>query len=140
MFLFSSFASEGRRKAAQTVIEEVRRQFRANPGIMQGTADPDYGTCVDIVTVGALKAMVRAGSARGAGPVVVGMVFRNFGYTAEGMPVGAVAVAAFLMVGTMTGILMALLMNNGGGAWDNAKKYIETGAFGGKDQTRIRRR
>jgi K(+)-stimulated pyrophosphate-energized sodium pump len=132
VFLFSSFAVKAVGKAAQTVIEEVRRQFRTNPGIMQGTSDPDYGTCVDIVTVGALKAMVVPGLLAVAGPVVVGVIFRNFGVTAEGMPVGAVAVAAFLMVGTMTGILMALLMNNAGGAWDNAKKYIETGAFGGK--------
>jgi K(+)-stimulated pyrophosphate-energized sodium pump len=132
VFLFSSFAVKAVGRVAQTVIEEVRRQFRANPGIMQGTSDPDYGTCVDIVTVGALKAMVVPGLLAVAGPVVVGVIFRNFGLTAEGMPVGAVAVAAFLMVGTMTGILMALLMNNGGGAWDNAKKYIETGAFGGK--------
>jgi K(+)-stimulated pyrophosphate-energized sodium pump len=128
---------------------------------MQGTSDPDYGRCVDIVTVAALKAMVVPGLLAVAGPVVVGMIFRYFtspDYTMQiepagagiggvagaamgatavvatsiPMPVGAVSVAAFLMVGTITGILLATLMNNSGGAWDNAKKYIETGALGGK--------
>jgi K(+)-stimulated pyrophosphate-energized sodium pump len=119
-------------RAAQTVIEEVRRQFKANPGIMQGTSDPDYGTCVDIVTKSALKAMVVPGLLAVASPVAVGMVFRLFADPNDAFPVGTVAVAAFLMVGTITGILLATLMNNGGGAWDNAKKYIETGAYGGK--------
>ena len=99
---------------------------------MEGTSDPDYGTCVDIVTRGALKAMIVPGILPIAGPIAVGLIFRGFGVTAENLPVGAVAVAAFLMVATIAGILMALMMNNGGGAWDNAKKFIETGAFGGK--------
>ncbi len=132
VFLFSALAIRAVGKAAQTVIEEVRRQFRANPGIMQGTSDPDYGTCVDIVTRGALKAMVLPGVLPVIGPVALGLIFRSFGVTAQGLPIGAAAVAAFLMVSTIAGILMALFMNNGGGAWDNAKKYIETGAFGGK--------
>ncbi len=132
VFLFSSFAIKAVGRAAQTVIEEVRRQFKANPGIMEGTSDPDYGTCVDIVTRGALKAMIVPGILPIAGPIAVGLIFRGFGVTAENLPVGAVAVAAFLMVATIAGILMALMMNNGGGAWDNAKKFIETGAFGGK--------
>jgi K(+)-stimulated pyrophosphate-energized sodium pump len=132
VFLFSSLAIRAVGKAAQTIIEEVRRQFRSNPGIMEGTSDPDYGTCVDIVTKGALKAMVLPGILPVAGPVGVGLIFRSFGVTAAGLPIGAVAVAAFLMVGTITGILMALMMNNSGGAWDNAKKYVETGKLGGK--------
>jgi K(+)-stimulated pyrophosphate-energized sodium pump len=132
VFLFSAFAIRAVGRVAQTIIEEVRRQFRSNPGIMAGTSDPDYGTCVDIVTKGALKAMVLPGILPVLGPVAVGLVFRSFGVTAAGLPVSAVAVAALLMVGTITGILMALMMNNGGGAWDNAKKYIETGKFGGK--------
>ncbi|MGH9658609.1 MAG: sodium-translocating pyrophosphatase [Bryobacteraceae bacterium] len=131
VFLFSSFAIKAVGRAAQTIIEEVRRQFRANPGIMQGTSDPDYGACVDIVTIAALKEMVVPGLLAVASPVVVGMVFRNFS-SGPGDPIGAVSVAAFLMVGTITGILLATLLNNGGGAWDNAKKYIETGALGGK--------
>ena len=132
VFLFSSLAIRAVGKAAQTVIEEVRRQFRANPGIMAGTSDPDYHQCVDIVTKGALKAMVLPGILPVVTPVLVGLGFRMFASPNDPTPVGASSVAAFLMVGTIAGILLALLMNNGGGAWDNAKKYIETGAFGGK--------
>jgi K(+)-stimulated pyrophosphate-energized sodium pump len=132
VFLFSSFAVKAVGRAAQTIIEEVRRQFKADKGIMEGTSDPDYGRCVDIVTVAALKAMVVPGLLAVAGPVLVGVIFKNFGGSGESLPIGAVSVAAFLMVGTISGILLATLMNNGGGAWDNAKKYIETGAYGGK--------
>ena len=92
---------------------------------MKGTEDPDYAACVDIVTVGALKAMVLPGALVVLFPIAVGLAFRQIG-------LGAEAVAAFLMIGTIAGILMAGFLNNGGGAWDNAKKYIETGAHGGK--------
>ena len=130
VFLFSAFAIKAVGRAAYFVIEEVRRQFRENPGIMQGTSKPDYGRCVDIVTVGALKAMVVPGLLAVGVPVAVGYVFK---FLAPGDPtIGAESVAAVLMVGTIAGILLATLMNNGGGAWDNAKKYIETGQFGGK--------
>jgi K(+)-stimulated pyrophosphate-energized sodium pump len=105
--------------------QEVRDQFRENPGILQGTAKPDYGRCVDIVTVGALKEMVLPGVIAVGMPIAVGLIFRLFN-------VGAEAVAALLMIGTIAGILMATFLNNGGGAWDNAKKYIETGVYGGK--------
>jgi len=132
VFLFSAFAIRAVGLAAQTVIEEVRRQFHGDPGIMAGTSDPDYGTCVDIVTKRALKAMVLPGILPVVGPVLLGLIFRYFGVESDGTPVGAASVAAFLMVGTIAGILLATLMNNGGGAWDNAKKYIETGEFGGK--------
>jgi K(+)-stimulated pyrophosphate-energized sodium pump len=125
VFWFSSLALTAVRKAASSVITEVRRQFRERPGIMLGTESPDYGTAVDIVTVGALKAMIAPGALVVLFPIVVGIVFKQFG-------VGAEAVAAFLMIGTIAGILMAGFLNNGGGAWDNAKKYIETGAYGGK--------
>ncbi|MEO8945491.1 MAG: sodium-translocating pyrophosphatase [Gemmatimonadaceae bacterium] len=125
VFWFSSLALTAVRKAASSVITEVRRQFRERPGIMLGTESPDYGTAVDIVTVGALKAMIAPGALVVVFPIAVGLVFKQFG-------VGAEAVAAFLMVGTIAGILMAGFLNNGGGAWDNAKKYIETGAYGGK--------
>jgi K(+)-stimulated pyrophosphate-energized sodium pump len=107
------------------VINEVRRQFKENPGILKGTSKPDYGKCVDIVTVGALKEMVVPGLLAVGMPVAVGVTFRFLG-------VGAEAVAAFLMVGTIAGILMALFLNNSGGAWDNAKKFIEMGQYGGK--------
>ena len=125
VFLFSALAIRAVGKAAYYVINEVRRQFKENPGILQGTAKPDYARCVDIVTVGALKEMVLPGLIAVGMPVVVGVVFRLFG-------MGAEVVAAFLMVGTIGGILMATFLNNSGGAWDNAKKFIETGAYGGK--------
>ncbi len=132
VFLFSAFAIRAVGKVAETVIEEVRRQFRTNPGIMEGTSSPDYATCVDIVAKGALKAMVLPGILPVAGPVLVGVVFRMFSSPDDPVPIGAASVAALLMVGTIAGVLLATMMNNGGGAWDNAKKYIETGAFGGK--------
>jgi K(+)-stimulated pyrophosphate-energized sodium pump len=125
VFLFSALAIRAVGKAAYYVINEVRAQFREKPGILQGTVKPDYGRCVDIVTVGALKEMVLPGLIAVGMPVAVGVLFRVFG-------VGAEAVAALLMVGTIAGILMATFLNNGGGAWDNAKKFIETGQYGGK--------
>jgi K(+)-stimulated pyrophosphate-energized sodium pump len=131
VFLFSAFAIKAVGKAAYSVIEEVRRQFRENPGIMAGTSKPDYGQCVDIVTKGALKAMVVPGLLAVVVPVAVGFIFKFFA-TPDDLTIGAEAVAAVLMVGTISGILMATFMNNGGGAWDNAKKFIETGQLGGK--------
>src|SRR6201994_1689082 len=147
IFLFSSFAIKAVGRTAQYIIEDVRAQFRENPGIMAGTSKPDYGRCVRIVTGAALKQMVLPGALAVLTPLAVGLVFRNLSSSfhihipGEYSPVlngrsidlaGAEAVAALLMVGTIVGILMAMLMNNSGGAWDNAKKYIETGAHGGK--------
>jgi K(+)-stimulated pyrophosphate-energized sodium pump len=136
VFVFSSFAIRAVGRAAQSVIEEVRRQFRENAGIMKGTAKPDYGRCVDIVTARALKEMVLPGMLPIVVPIAVGLgVKYGYQWTHPGLPVGTVAaetVAALLMVGTIAGILLATVMNNGGGAWDNAKKYIETGAMGGR--------
>ena len=128
VFLFSSLAIRAVGKAAQTVILEVRRQFKERPGIMLGTEKPDYATCVSIVTRGALKAMILPGLLPVVVPAALGFGLKFF--TKPGT--APQAVAALLMVGTIVGVLMALFMNNGGGAWDNAKKYIETGAFGGK--------
>ena len=125
VFWFSSLAIGAVTRAAVSVIQEVRRQFAADPGILAGTSRPDYGRAVDIVTVGALKEMVAPGLLAVGMPVAVGIVFRYLG-------VGAETVAAFLMVGTISGILLATLLNNGGGAWDNAKKFIEMGEHGGK--------
>ena len=125
VFLFSALAIRAVGKAAYYVINEVRRQFKENPNILKGTAKPDYARCVDIVTVGALKEMVLPGLIAVGMPIAVGLIFRLFG-------IGAEVVAAFLMVGTIAGILMATFLNNSGGAWDNAKKFIETGAYGGK--------
>src|SRR5438445_85196 len=125
VFWFSALAIGAVTRAAVSVIKEVRRQFQADPGILKGTSKPDYGRAVDIVTVGALKEMVAPGLLAVGMPIAVGLVFKLF-------HVGAEAVAAFLMVGTIGGILVATMLNNGGGAWDNAKKFIETGQYGGK--------
>ena len=126
VFVFSALAIKAVGKVAQVVITEVRRQFRENPGIMQGTTRPDYARCVDIVTVGALKQMVAPGLLAVLTPVAVGFGFK---YLSPWGHVGAESVASLLMVGTIAGILLATVMNNGGGAWDNAKKYIESGGF-----------
>jgi K(+)-stimulated pyrophosphate-energized sodium pump len=145
-YLFSSLAIKAVGRAAQYVISDVREQFKENPGIMAGTSKPDYGRCVRIVTTAALKQMILPGLLVVSMPVAVGLIFRHFGAmyrtsssmnvpTINGVAVnlgGAEAVAALLMVGTISGILLAMLMNNGGGAWDNAKKLIETGLYGGK--------
>ncbi len=125
VFFFSGLAIKAVGKAAYVVIQDVRAQFKERPGIMKGTEKPDYGRTVDIVTRGALRQMIAPGLVAVGTPIVVGLIFKQFG-------VGAEAVAALLMVGTITGIIMATFLNNGGGAWDNAKKYIETGAYGGK--------
>src|SRR5437870_867057 len=126
VFLFSALAIRAVSQAAQYVIMDVRAQFKEKPGILAGRERPDYGRCVDIVTRGALRQMVLPGILAVTMPIVTGVVFKAaFG-------AGAEAVAALLMVGTMAGILMATMLNNGGGAWDNAKKYIETGQYGGK--------
>ena len=145
-YLFSSMAIKAVGRAAQTVIKDVHQQFRENPGIMEGTSQPDYGRCVSIVTGAALREMVWPGILAVTMPLLVGVIFRRFssGFSVveaaedpriHGVAMnlgGAEAVAALLMVGTISGILLAMLMNNGGGAWDNAKKLIETGAHGGK--------
>jgi K(+)-stimulated pyrophosphate-energized sodium pump len=153
VYLFSSLAIKAVGRTAQKVVQDVRDQFRENPGIMEGTSKPNYARCVSIVTGAALKEMVLPGLLVVGLPVAVGLIFRNFSSTygtntitlapgqmpnvpmINGHPVnlgGATAVAGLLMVGTIAGILLAMLMNNGGGAWDNAKKFIETGQYGGK--------
>jgi K(+)-stimulated pyrophosphate-energized sodium pump len=145
-YLFSSLAIKAVGRAAQYVIEDVRSQFLENPGIMAGTSKPDYGRCVRIVTTAALKQMMVPGLLAVAMPLLVGVSFRHLSSLfsvhhvgavpmLHGEPInltGAEAVAGLLMVGTISGILLAMFMNNAGGAWDNAKKYIETGAHGGK--------
>jgi K(+)-stimulated pyrophosphate-energized sodium pump len=136
VFLFSALAIRAVGQAAQSIIAEVRRQYAPLPrenDIIQFPKDfePEYGTCVDIVTKAALRQMVLPGLLVVLAPVVVGIVFKGF-ITSGDQLISAEAVAAFLMVGTIGGILVATLLNNGGGAWDNAKKYIEAGAHGGK--------
>ncbi|MEK9180456.1 MAG: sodium-translocating pyrophosphatase [Patescibacteria group bacterium] len=120
VFVFSSLAIRAVSKAAYFIINEVRRQFKEHPGIMAGTEKPDYSKAVDITTRGALRQMVLPGVLAVAVPIFVGLVLR------------AEAVAGLMIVGTISGILMATFLNNSGGAWDNAKKFIEEGNLGGK--------
>ncbi len=115
VYFFSSLAIRAVGKTAQAIIVEVRRQFREMPGIMDYTQRPDYARVVDITTKAALKEMVGPGLVAVATPVIVGLLL------------GYEAVAGMLMVGTISGVMLATVLNNGGGAWDNAKKYIESG-------------
>ncbi|MFN0205451.1 MAG: sodium-translocating pyrophosphatase [Planctomycetota bacterium] len=127
VFVFSALAIKAVGRAAMDVITAVREEFKMKPGILKGTEKPDYGRCVDIVTRGALRQMILPGLIAVAAPAVVGLLFKQLG--SANNPIGAEAVAGFLMVATIVGILMANFFNNAGGAWDNAKKYIETGEF-----------
>ncbi len=115
VFFFTSLAIRAVGRAAGDIIEEVRRQFKADPGIMEGRTKPDYARCVDITAKAALREMVLPGVLAVAFPIFVGLLLRYE------------AMAAFLMVGTMAGILLATVLNNSGGSWDNAKKFIESG-------------
>ncbi len=130
IFLFSAFAIRSVGRAAWTIIKDVRAQFKEKPGIMAGTEKPDYGRTVDICTKGALREMVVPGLLAVLTPVAVGFIFKFVKITPN-LPAGE-PVGGTLMVGTIAGILMALVLNTGGGAWDNAKKYIEAGNLGGK--------
>jgi K(+)-stimulated pyrophosphate-energized sodium pump len=121
VYLFSSWAIKAVGKTAAKIIQEVRRQFKADPGIMKGTSRPDYAAAVDITARAALREMIAPGLLPVLAPVVVGLIFKWLGFDA------AMVVAALLMVGTIAGIMLASYMNNGGGAWDNAKKMIEDG-------------
>jgi K(+)-stimulated pyrophosphate-energized sodium pump len=123
VYFFCSLAIRAVSKTASKIIEEVRRQFRENPGIMKGTAKPDYARAVDITARAALKGMILPGLVPVLAPIIIGVIFRYIPAAADYN--AAAVVAAVLMVGTIAGILMAAFMNNGGGAWDNAKKYIE---------------
>ena len=119
-FLFAAMTIDSVGKAATKMIEEVRRQFRTKPGIMEGTEKPEYGTCVDISTRAALREMILPGLLAIAAPIATGLLL------------GAAALAGLLVGATITGVLLAIMMANAGGAWDNAKKYIEGGEHGGK--------
>ncbi|KAK9734121.1 hypothetical protein RND81_04G116200 [Saponaria officinalis] len=132
IFLFSAWACAAVGRTAQEVVTEVRRQFIERPGIMDYRERPDYGRCVAIVASASLREMIKPGALAIVSPIVIGIVFRILGHYVGHPLLGAKVVAAFLMFATVSGILMALFLNTAGGAWDNAKKYIETGALGGK--------
>jgi K(+)-stimulated pyrophosphate-energized sodium pump len=119
-FLFCSLSIEAVGRAAQSMIEEVRRQFREIPGVMEGTSEPEYEKCVAISTGAALKEMVIPGILALVSPLAVGLVL------------GKAALGGLLGGAIVTGVMLALFMANAGGAWDNAKKYIEEDNFGGK--------
>jgi K(+)-stimulated pyrophosphate-energized sodium pump len=119
-FLFAALTMQAVGRAAYAMVQEVRRQFREISGLLEGTADPDYARAVDISTQGAMKEMVLPGLISIAVPVLVGAVL------------GAEALGGLLIGSIATGFLFAIMMANAGGAWDNAKKYIEAGHFGGK--------
>ncbi|HLQ32378.1 MAG TPA: sodium-translocating pyrophosphatase [Chloroflexota bacterium] len=125
VFLFSSLAIRAVGSTAAKIIEEVRRQFREDPGIMAGTSKPDYARAVDITARAALREMVAPGILAVALPIAVGLIFRATG-TLNGNA-GWQSVGGVLMVGTIVGVIMATFLNNSGGAWDNAKKFIESG-------------
>ena len=119
-FLFSAMTMNSVGRAANEMIEEVRRQFKKDKGIMEGTSKPDYAKCVDISTKAALKEMILPGLMAIAAPLAVGIVM------------GTEALGGMLAGALSSGVLLAIMMSNAGGAWDNAKKYIEEGHFGGK--------
>jgi K(+)-stimulated pyrophosphate-energized sodium pump len=119
-YAFASFAIRAVGKTAFEVVAEVRRQFKEKPGILKGTESPDYGKAIDISTIAAQKEMIIPGLLPVVVPLIVGVVLGPF------------AVGAFLLSATVSGTLLAFMMNTGGAAWDNAKKNIETGKFGGK--------
>jgi len=133
IFYFTGLAISAVGRTAHQVVLEVRRQFRENPDIMLYKAKPDYKTCVSLVTKAALEEMRYPGCICVLTPVAVGLVFRFVGEYTDRPLLGAEVLASYLMFGTVTGILMALFLDTTGGAWDNAKKYVELGNFGGKN-------
>ena len=119
-FVFASLSMKAVGRAAGDMVKEVRRQFQANPGILKGEVRPDYASCVEISTRGAQREMVVPSLLAVAAPIVVGIVFGPF------------TVIALLAGALATGFVLAIMMANAGGAWDNAKKFVEAGNYGGK--------
>jgi len=119
-YLFSALAFEAVGKAAKKMVEEVRRQFKSIPGLMKGTAKPDYAKCVEISTKGALREMILPGLIGLLSPIIIGLIL------------GVQGLGGFLVGSLVSGVVVAIKQANAGGAWDNAKKYIEAGAYGGK--------
>ena len=132
-YLFGGMAMTAVGRAAGAIVEEVRRQFRENPGIMEGTDKPDYGRAVDLLTKAAIREMIVPSLLPVLAPIVVFFViYFVAGGGAAGKSAGFSAVGAMLLGVIVTGLFVAISMTSGGGAWDNAKKYIEDGHYGGK--------
>ena len=119
-FLFSALTMNAVGRAAQSIVLEVRRQFRSIPGLMEGKAEPDYTSCIDLCTKASLKEMILPSCIALIAPILVGLAL------------GVSGVAGMLLGATASGFMLAVMMSNSGGAWDNAKKYIESGQYGGK--------
>ena len=120
-FVFAALTMNSVGRAAQSVVKEVRRQFREITGLMQGTAEADYASCVDLCTKASLREMILPTIVAVVVPIIVGLIL------------GCTGVVGMLAGATASGFLMAVFMSNSGGAWDNAKKYIESGVYGGKN-------
>ena len=118
--LFSALTMLSVTKNAFGMIEEIRRQFKAEPGILAGTVRPDYNRCISLASAGALKSLILPASIAIGAPLIIGFIMGPKGLT------------GFLAGAIITGVIFALFMSNAGGLWDNAKKYVETGMFGGK--------
>jgi len=138
VFIFTSMVMRAVGTVAERLVQEVRRQFNTIEGLREGLAKPDYEACVTLVTKESLREMILPGLLVVVAPIAVGMIFRGIGttYNAETNPsanfLGAECVASMLQFATVSGVLMAIFLNNAGGAWDNAKKLVETGLHGGK--------
>ncbi|CRH02779.1 V-type K+-independent H+-translocating inorganic pyrophosphatase, putative [Plasmodium relictum] len=133
VFLFAGWSLDAVGKTAEEVLKEVRRQFNDHPGILTYHEKPDYHRCVAIISKRALIETVKPGLLGIFSPLIVGLIFKYLGILQNNQLLGAQVIASFIMFSTSTGILMALFLNNAGGAWDNAKKYIESGFYGGKN-------
>uniref|UniRef100_A0A6A7G7M3 H(+)-exporting diphosphatase n=1 Tax=Hirondellea gigas TaxID=1518452 RepID=A0A6A7G7M3_9CRUS len=133
IFVFTGWTIDAVGQTAQQVVWEVRRQFKQKPGIFDGTERPEYGTCVEIVTKAALREMIRPATFALACPVLVGLVFRIYGRYVNSPLLGVEVLSAFVLCGTLSGLVMAIFLDNSGGAWDNAKKLLEKNGAKGTD-------
>lgn len=133
VMVFSSWTLLAVGRSAEQLVVEVRRQFKSEPGILKGTCKPNYTQCVALANRAALKEMIRPGTLAVVAPIAIGYSFRVLGEYRGDPLLGSKAIAGMLMFATVCGVMMSLYMNNAGGAWDNAKKLVETGKYGGKN-------